>query len=57
MKWEKMSNALWRSSVGHRIIRQRWAGKHFYLLYQPNESLDGGDYSSHQYLSDAKRAA
>ncbi len=58
MKWERIRNTVWRSDHGHTVIKYRMAqGVIEYLLYAPGEPREGGDYSSHGKLADAKNAA
>lgn len=56
MKWIKKDNYRWESDEGHRILKYHMGGKRPYkfLLYQPGEPLEYGDYKSFDYLKEAK---
>ena len=58
MKWERIRKTVWRSAQGHTVIKYRMAPEVIkYLLYAPGEPREGGDYSSHDKLAEAKNAA
>lgn len=57
LTWDKRSASKWVSNEGHQIIKYRMAGAPYYLLYQPGEPIEGGDYTRHDLLAEAKAAA
>lgn len=58
MNWTKKGKCRWLSDQGHTIIKYRMLpGEYSFLLYQPGEPLEYGDYTGHDTLKDAKKFA
>jgi len=57
MKWVKVSKSRWKSDLGHTILKYRMTPDTIsYLVYQPNEPLEYGDYASFNKLTSAKNS-
>ena len=58
LTWSKRWATRWESGCGHKILKYKMTPTQIsYLLYMPEESLECGDYSSHDSLAKAKETA